>query len=407
MTILIPSEVDRILSTLIQNGFEAYIVGGCVRDSLLARKPNDWDITTNAKPEEVKKLFRRTVDTGIKHGTVTVLFTREGYEVTTYRLDGDYADHRHPENVQFTSDLSEDLRRRDFTINAIAYNEKDGIVDLYGGQEDLEKKIIRAVGNPHERFEEDALRILRAVRFAAQLGFTIEEETYKAAKELSQNLADISKERIREELEKTLQSAHPEYVRFFQELGAMPYIYPLFEKNQVHIVALLKRLPARDYFRTAAFLSLGDDPTENAEIADKALIDLRYDNETRRAVDYYLRFLGEIPTTDSTQLRWLMHQYEGANFENLLLFYEKAKGKKMEDTLSCYQQILARKECTSLKELAITGKDLIQLGIPQGKELGKILNELLRIVIDNPNMNNKELLEVYASNLQKGYCNQQ
>src|SRR5699024_3207230 len=177
--ITIPENVRTILKTLNENGFEAYAVGGCVRDSLMGRIPNDWDITTSALPLEVKGLFRKTVDTGIQHGTVTVLLGGGAYEVTTYRLDGEYEDSRHPKTVEFTSLLSEDLRRRDFTINAMAANEEE-LVDLFGGREDLEARIIRCVGDANERFSEDALRILRAVRFAAQLGFSIEEKTMEA-----------------------------------------------------------------------------------------------------------------------------------------------------------------------------------------------------------------------------------
>ena len=196
MKLWIPPKVSEILDILHSHGYEAYVVGGCVRDSILARTPDDWDITTSAKPEEVKKLFRRTVDTGLQHGTVTVLLGNDGYEVTTYRLDGEYEDSRHPKEVTFTSSLEEDLKRRDFTINAMAYNQEEGLVDLFGGMRDLQGKVIRAVGEPKERFTEDALRIMRAVRFSAQLGFTIDEKTYKALAELSPNLVHISAERI-------------------------------------------------------------------------------------------------------------------------------------------------------------------------------------------------------------------
>ena len=179
MKIEVPKRVKEIIETLQEHGYEAYAVGGCVRDSLLHSSPADWDITTSAKPMEVKELFRRTVDTGLAHGTVTVMLGKEGFEVTTYRIDGEYEDSRHPKEVVFTGDLREDLRRRDFTINAMAYNDREGLVDAFGGIRDLEKGVIRCVGDPYERFTEDALRILRAVRFAAQLGFSIEERTKK------------------------------------------------------------------------------------------------------------------------------------------------------------------------------------------------------------------------------------
>ena len=198
--IQLPTQAALILQTLRQAGFEAYIVGGCVRDSLIGRKPGDWDITTSARPEMVKKLFRRTADTGLKHGTVTVMRGSEAYEVTTFRLDGAYSDSRHPDSVQFVTSLAEDLARRDFTINAMAYAPDCGVVDLYGGLEDLRQGKIRAVGNPAERFTEDALRMMRAIRFSAQLGFEIEEKTWNAISPLASRLEKVSRERIRDEI---------------------------------------------------------------------------------------------------------------------------------------------------------------------------------------------------------------
>ena len=208
--IILPEAVKKIINVLQSAGYEAWAVGGCVRDSILHREPDDWDITTSARPEQVKVLFHRTVDTGIQHGTVTVLVDRVGYEVTTYRIDGEYEDSRHPKEVTFTASLQEDLRRRDFTINAMAYNEEAGLVDIFGGIEDISKKVIRCVGDAKERFTEDALRMMRAVRFSAQLGYDIEEATRLAICELSQTLEKISAERIRTELLKLLVSPHPE-----------------------------------------------------------------------------------------------------------------------------------------------------------------------------------------------------
>ncbi|MBQ5360668.1 MAG: CCA tRNA nucleotidyltransferase, partial [Lachnospiraceae bacterium] len=206
----IPENASRIIDVIQQAGYEAYVVGGCVRDSVMGRKPNDWDITTSALPTDVKALFKRTVDTGLKHGTVTVLMGGESFEVTTYRIDGEYGDGRHPDQVTFTASLEEDLKRRDFTINAMAYNYTAGLVDLFDGREDLRRKCIRAVGDPEKRFSEDALRILRAVRFAAQFGFGIEPETAGAIRELAPTLQKVSAERIRDELNKLLVSDHPE-----------------------------------------------------------------------------------------------------------------------------------------------------------------------------------------------------
>lgn len=213
MEMKIPKQVAFIIDRLEQHGYEAYAVGGCVRDALLGREPHDWDITTSAKPEQVKALFKRTIDTGIQHGTVTIMEDHIGFEVTTYRIDGEYEDGRHPKEVQFTPDLKEDLRRRDFTINAMAYSPAKGLVDIFGGQEDLKEGIIRCVGSAEERFQEDALRIMRAVRFAAQLGFTIEEGTWKAIGKLVPNLKKVSAERIQVELTKLLMSPNPSWFR--------------------------------------------------------------------------------------------------------------------------------------------------------------------------------------------------
>ena len=213
LRIQIPEQVNRILEELQKAGYEAYAVGGCVRDALLGREPHDWDITTSALPQQVKEIFPRTIDTGLKHGTVTVLAGREAYEVTTFRVDGVYEDGRHPKQVTFTPSLEEDLKRRDFTINAMAYSGSSGLVDLFGGQKDLEDGVIRAVGDPLQRFSEDALRIMRAVRFSAQLGYRIDPETLRAASQLAPYLKKISWERIRDELEKTLMSDRPDLLR--------------------------------------------------------------------------------------------------------------------------------------------------------------------------------------------------
>ncbi len=230
LKIVLPQKVTYLLSQLMNDGYEAYVVGGCVRDCLLGRVPKDWDITTSAKPEEVKAIFKRTVDTGIAHGTVTVMLEKEGFEVTTYRIDGEYEDNRHPKTVEFTRSLRDDLARRDFTINAMAYNETDGFVDLFGGLEDIKNRQIRCVGTARERFEEDALRILRAFRFSAQLDFEIEENTLIAAKELAERLQGISAERVREELVKLLLSNHPERLLFVQQAGITAIVLPEFDR---------------------------------------------------------------------------------------------------------------------------------------------------------------------------------
>lgn len=230
MEIQIPEKVDFILNLLHENEYEAYAVGGCVRDAMLGREPQDWDITTSAQPEQVKALFERTIDTGIQHGTVTVMLGKEGFEVTTYRIDGDYEDGRHPKEVQFTNNLLEDLRRRDFTINAMAYSKETGVVDAFDGLGDLQRHVITCVGDARERFSEDALRILRAVRFAAQLNFSIEEKTMEAIREKAQTLEKISAERIRVELDKLLCSDYPDHLILAKELGITAVVLPEFDK---------------------------------------------------------------------------------------------------------------------------------------------------------------------------------
>ena len=219
MKIEMPGEVKFIISELENHDYEAFAVGGCIRDSLLGRTPDDWDITTSATPEEIKEIFQRTVDTGIKHGTVTVLIGKKAFEVTTYRVDGAYTDGRHPESVRYSKYLKEDLQRRDFTINAFAYNDECGLRDEFLGFRDLEWKIIRAVGNPEDRFSEDALRMMRAIRFAAQLGFNIELNTYNAIIKMAPNIKKVSAERIQVELTKTLMSDHPEVTAEYAKTG--------------------------------------------------------------------------------------------------------------------------------------------------------------------------------------------
>ena len=245
--IQLPEKVKRIIQTITDAGYEAYAVGGCIRDSILGREPDDWDITTSAMPYQVKELFPRTIDTGILHGTVTVMLDKEGFEVTTYRIDGEYEDSRHPREVTFTPSLIEDLKRRDFTINAMAYNDEAGLVDIFDGMRDIEKGLIRCVGNPMERFTEDDLRMMRAVRFSAQLGYEIEEQTCKAIRQLAPNLCHISAERIQAELVKLVISPHPENLRIAWETGITAVILPETLSPETPIfISFSSRLFVRD-----------------------------------------------------------------------------------------------------------------------------------------------------------------
>ncbi|KIR02233.1 tRNA nucleotidyltransferase [Lachnospiraceae bacterium TWA4] len=432
--IVIPKAASEIIETLQTHGYEAYIVGGCVRDSLLGRIPGDWDITTSALPSEVKSLFRRTIDTGIQHGTVTVMVGKEGYEVTTYRIDGDYEDGRHPKEVTFTPNLAEDLKRRDFTINAMAYNEKDGLIDLFGGQEDLKRGRICCVGSPKERFNEDALRMMRAIRFAAQLGFTIEEETFFAIKKLADHLSKISVERIHTELNKLLVSNHPELFELFYDSRITSIILPEFDtcvgvlqnsryhKYTVdkHIMKVVESVPPILHLRLAAlFHDIGKPKARTTdefgfdhfkrhmiyseEMAKDILKRLKYDNETTKKVLCLIRWHDYFLEPDKIMIRKVVNKVGTDLFPDLLLLMRAdAKGKnevysqkdldKLDKVKAVYEEILEDNDCLTLKDLQINGDDLIKAGIKPGKEIGEILNRLLQEVLENPKLNIKEEL---------------
>ena len=394
ITIDLPEKVKLIIERLESHGFEAYAVGGCVRDKILKRVPDDWDITTSAKPEEVKALFCVTIDTGIKHGTVTVLIEKEGFEVTTFRLDGDYTDGRHPDNIEFTASLTEDLKRRDFTINAMAYSERRGLVDKFGGTEDLKNRLIRAVGIPEERFGEDALRLLRALRFAAQLNFEIEENTYKAVKNLSNTIEKVSAERVAKELEKLILSNNPDKMRLVYESGIMsvwlPELNEYFkndiDKAEVYLKAMKSAFYADRKELLMIRLSLLLERT-GAEAAYKALRRLKLDNETVSAVKKLVD-LSEISLEkDEYEMRKTMSL---AGKRLMPLFFEVRRAKGLADKSFLYENIIIRGDCTEISELKINGNDLIQLGIPKGKMIGETLTNLLDKVIKEPELNTRE-----------------
>lgn len=390
----IPEDVDKIIKTIEEAGFEAYAVGGCVRDSLLGIEPKDWDITTSAKPEEIKQIFPRTVDTGIEHGTVSVLIGKTPYEVTTYRLDGVYSDGRHPDKVEFSSSLAEDLKRRDFTINAMAYSKKTGVVDLFGGKQDLQEGYIRCVGNPMERFSEDALRMLRAIRFGAKLNFTIEEKTYLAIGNLKENLAKISKERIFIELNKTLESDLPQRLIDVKDTGLADFISPLFsqvDKRSYQGLDKLKGTPKHLSLRWAAFLYLIGE-----EKAIAILKDLKSDNENIRIVKYLIRYIDYDLDGGIYRLKILLNRIDYENLKLLLELKAAGFGKELSDILRIrknLEQIIENKEAYRISDLAISGKDLISLGIKQGKQIGDTLDFLLDEVMKNPKLNQKEILK--------------
>lgn len=400
MRIEMPYEAEWIIDKIRSHGFEAFAVGGCVRDTLLGREPGDWDITTSAKPEEIKKIFGKTVDTGLKHGTVTIIKNRKGYEVTTYRIDGEYHDGRHPDSVEFTSNLKEDLKRRDFTINAMAYSHETGIVDEFGGMDDLKNGVIRCVGLAHDRFTEDALRILRAVRFAAQLGFSIEEETYRAIGEIAPNLKKVSKERIQTEFTKLLLSDYPEKAVMADETGISPYVADGFAEvfaserdwnarngeSGHHDFGELKTLPAEKSVRWAGFLR--HMPAGRVKQILKAL---KLDNETiDNAV--VMTSAAAVPLApDKTEIRRLLSRMTDYQFDGCLLLKE-LNGEATGEIRRLKKEITDDGDCVSLKGLAVSGADLLAAGIAQGKEFGEILSWMLSLVLEDPSLNRKEIL---------------
>lgn len=440
MKIQLPEKVNTIIQTLQEHGYEAYAVGGCVRDSLLGREPGDWDITTSASPDETKKLFARTVDTGIEHGTVTVLLGKEGFEVTTYRIDGKYEDSRHPTEVIFTRNLREDLLRRDFTINAMAYNDTEGIVDIFGGMDDLKRKIIRCVGNARERFGEDALRIMRGVRFAAQLGFSLEKETKEAMTELAPTLEKISAERIQTELVKLLVSDSPELIREAYHLGITAVILPEFDEMMrtgqetkyhrydvgEHTVQAVCNVPPDKVLRLTMLLHDVAKPEMKTVDADgtahfkghdirgeqkakEILRRLKFDNDTIHKVTKLVRWHDYRMPAEKKNVRKAMSKISAELFPMYLLvkradilahsmYRREEELENLSGLQKCYEEIVADHECVSLKQLAVTGTDLIGIGMKPGKQIGEVLNELLRIVLEFPEFNNKEHLLRFVQN---------
>lgn len=434
MRIQLPEKVHKIIETLETAGYEAYAVGGCVRDSILGRKPDDWDITTSAKPGEIKNLFPRTVDTGIKHGTVTVLFAGEGFEVTTYRIDGDYEDGRHPNEVTFTANLREDLRRRDFTINAMAYNDRSGLVDIYGGISDMENQVIRCVGNAEERFGEDALRMLRAVRFSAQLGYRIDEATGEAVKKLAPNLQKISAERIQTELVKLVTSPHPDYLRIAYRLGITAQVLPEFDlcmetpqrhKHHCynvgeHILHSMMAVEADKVLRLGMLfhdigkpqtLTVDPDgtthnkkhPFEGEKITRKVLRRLKFDNDTIDQVTKLVLYHDYDIAPTQAGVRRAMNRM-GENIFAMIFTVRRADISAQSDYMreeklakvayieKLYQDILIRRDAVTLKDLAISGSDLIAEGMQPGRKIGETLAALLDKVLEDPDLNTREIL---------------
>ena len=439
MEIRIPKDAKSIIDKLTGAGYEAYIVGGCVRDCLLGLVPDDWDITTNALPEQVKELFRRTIDTGIEHGTVTVMIGEEGYEVTTYRTDGAYSDGRHPDKVTFVPSLEEDLKRRDFTINAMAYNDSEGLVDLFGGRDDIEKKVIRCVGCADERFSEDALRMMRAVRFAAKLGYGIDDEALASIKKLAPTLSKVSAERITTELTKLLVSDHPEMIETLYETGLTKVFFPEFDKAfetpQVHPhhcfnvgkhITESVRLSKND--RIVRFAMLLHDigkpetisvdekgithfhghPSVGAKMGEEIMRRWKLDNDTIfrvcRLIKHHDMGKGKGCTPALTRKAVSVMEEDFLRLLDVMKadvlaqsdFLREQKLENIEKYGREYERIVKEGECCSLKELAVGGRDLIDAGIAPGPVMGEILGKLLERVLEDPSLNERDTLLLLA-----------
>lgn len=438
-------EANYIINKLISSGFEAYAVGGCVRDLLMGKSADDIDITTSAVTDEIKKVFssHKIIETGIKHGTVTVFVNAVPFEITTYRLESTYSDNRHPDRVVFTKKLTDDLSRRDFTVNSIAFNGCNGFADPFGGRKDIERKIIRCVGNADERFKEDSLRILRALRFSSVLGFEIEEETKKAIFNNRRLINNVSKERIFTELSKMLcgkniKNVLTEYSSVLGEI--IPEINAMkgFEQHNFHHIydvlthtaVVVENTPPLLNLRLAALFhdiskplcfSLDSDGTghfyshvsKSAEIAEKVLTDLRCDNKTKDAVIRLVK-AHDTPIEESERIikRRLNSLGEELFFDLIALKRADTAGLAPEfavrnahfDRLEeIAREILTKEDCFSLKHLAVNGNDLINLGL-KGKQIGETLKALLEAVIDGRVENKKEILLKYLSEKIKESC---
>lgn len=439
MTMDMPKNVDTAINLLQSAGFEAYAVGGCVRDSLLGKIPNDWDITTSAKPEDMKSVFAdfHCIDTGIKHGTVTVVIDGEPLEITTFRLDGEYEDNRHPKSVTFTSNLGADLGRRDFTVNAMAYSKMTGTVDLFGGQNDLKNKIIRCVGDPDRRFNEDALRILRALRFASALDFEIEEKTAQSLLKNCALLGNISEERIAKELlklvcgkgaKRILTGFAPVLFEILPELQPMyknshdnpHHCYDIYE----HTLIAVESIDPEPTLRFAMLLHDCGKPAvkkfdENgvahfyghqrisAEISAQILARLKVSNKFRDEILFLVSNHDRWELYENTEkMPRYLSKFGLDGVLNLLKVMRadvlaqspeyRYRLDQIADAEKTAKNLAAQKPCLSLSELQINGRTLMDIGIPQGRKLGAVLAQLLDEVIDGVTKNTQEALTTRA-----------
>lgn len=435
MNFIIPDDVKHILNVLSENGFEAFVVGGCVRDTLLGKVPHDWDICTNAKPDEIKICFKNfnTFDSGIKHGTISVVFNKEVYEITTYRIDGDYRDNRHPQCVTFTNDITLDLSRRDFTINAMAYNDDVGIVDPFDGQSDLADKKIRCVRNSDERFCEDALRIIRALRFAAVYGFDIDEETAASISENRELLKNIAVERINIEFTKLICGCSAANILDeFRDVIAVfiPELKAEFEFNQNsrhhkfdlwhHTLCSLDYVEPDPVMRMTMLLhdigkphcmtsdEKGEShfighPALSAEISRKILRRMKYSNEFIDECICLIRNHDVRYSGSPKQLKRLIARIGESRTHKLFKIFradimaqsdfEKQKKLELVDLAEKdFNTIIETEQCINLKQLKVNGNDMIAIGIKDGRKIGYVLNKLLNMVIEDEIPNDRQKL---------------
>ena len=402
LNIDIPTSVQYIMRVLNEHGFEAFIVGGCIRDSLMGRIPYDWDIATSAKPQEIKACFPHTYDTGIEHGTVTVVYKGKNYEVTTYRVDGEYEDGRRPKSVTFAANLQDDLARRDFTINAAAWHPGLGLADPFGGVKDIENNIIRGVGDPDKRFTEDALRMMRAIRFSGQLDFNICPDTFSAIKRNASGLKRISAERIRDELTKLLLSPHPERILLLEESGLLSEGWPLPLKPEAHEIrnsaGILRRCPKKVSLVYAVLFFQREPDNVN-----RAMRALRFDNAMCRDTSLLIKWAKYPVINQDYSVRKYLSLSGRAYFQDLMAL-KKLMETPDSDILPLisekYDNIMENGDCLSIGDLQIDGNDLLGMGL-SGKLIGETLNRLLDLVLHDPSLNNKPVLLrlVHASTL--------
>nr|DAJ47509.1 MAG TPA: Nucleotidyltransferase [Caudoviricetes sp.] len=430
-----PPNANVIIHALQNAGYKAYIVGGCVRDSVINRFPHDWDICTSARPEQMFEVFKdyRVIETGLQHGTVTIIIDGEQYECTSFRIDGVYSDNRRPDSVTFVDDLTEDLRRRDFTINAMAYNDEEGLIDPFDGMGDIKRGIIKCVGNAADRFNEDALRILRAIRFAAQLDFAIEKNTSFELCRQREFLANVSAERITGEFNKIVISDRfagmlikyldifEQFIPELEDMNNFPqnnphHIYDVLIHTFYTVIScqndLILRLAAlfHDIGKPHSYQDEADGIRHfvghnivGADMTDKIMRRLKYDNNTRNAVvQLVLYHDSSFIAKPSAVKRWLnkvgeiqlkrLIDLRRADIEGQRVFYDREKMRKIDDFANVLNQVLEEQQCFSLKDLAINGDDLIALGFVPGKELGEVLTGLLNSVTDDALPNDRETL---------------